>query len=46
MAVTAAVFLPPALLVFTLFVTMPMAEAARYSLFNWNGYGVPSRSTA
>ncbi len=43
MVVTALVFVPPALLVFTLFVALPMAEAARYSLFNWNGYGVPTR---
>jgi raffinose/stachyose/melibiose transport system permease protein len=41
MWVTAAVFVPPALLVFTLFVVLPIAESARYSLFNWNGYGVP-----
>jgi raffinose/stachyose/melibiose transport system permease protein len=38
------VFLPPALLLFTLFVTLPVAEAAYYSFFNWNGYGAPSRS--
>jgi raffinose/stachyose/melibiose transport system permease protein len=37
-------FLPPALLLFTLFVTLPVAEAAYYSFFNWNGYGAPSRS--
>lgn len=41
MLVTTAVFVPPALLVFTLFVVLPIGEAARYSLFNWNGYGVP-----
>lgn len=41
MLVTAAVFVPPALLVFTLFVVVPIGEAAHYSLFNWNGYGVP-----
>ena len=41
MLVTAAVFVPPALLVFTLFVVLPIGEAARYSLYNWNGYGVP-----
>ena len=39
--VTAAVFVPPAVLLFTLFVVIPMGEAARYSLFNWNGFGVP-----
>src|SRR5947209_795712 len=36
-------FLPPALLVFTMFVTLPVFEAAYYSFFNWNGYGTPSR---
>ena len=34
-------FLPPALLLFTLFVILPMGEAAWYSLYNWNGYGTP-----
>jgi ABC-type sugar transport system permease subunit len=37
-------FLPPALLLFTLFVTLPVAEAACCSFFNWNGYGAPSRA--
>ncbi|MEZ5668274.1 MAG: sugar ABC transporter permease [Alphaproteobacteria bacterium] len=36
-------FLPPALLLFTLFVILPMGEAAYYSVFNWDGYGTPSR---
>ena len=36
-------FLPPALLIFTLFVTWPVVEAAYYSFFNWNGYGAPSK---
>jgi hypothetical protein len=36
-------FLPPALLVFTLFVTWPVVEAAYYSFYNWNGYGAPSK---
>ena len=36
-------FLPPALLLFTLFVTWPVVEAAYYSFFNWNGYGAPSK---
>jgi hypothetical protein len=36
-------FLPPALLLFTLFVTLPVAEAAYYSFFNWNGYGAPTK---
>ena len=34
-------FLPPALLLFTLFVVMPVVEAAWYSGFNWNGFGSP-----
>ena len=34
-------FLPPALVLFTLFVILPMGEAAWYSLYNWNGYGLP-----
>ncbi|MEO8022997.1 MAG: sugar ABC transporter permease [Polaromonas sp.] len=36
-------FLPPALLLFTLFVALPMGEAAWYSFFNWNGYGAPTQ---
>src|SRR3954453_23207493 len=32
-------FLPPALLLFTLFVVTPVMEAGWYSAFNWNGYG-------
>jgi len=35
-------FLPPALLVFTIFVMLPMGEAAWYSFYNWNGYGPPT----
>lgn len=34
-------FLPPALLLFTLFVVAPVGEAAWYSGFNWNGFGTP-----
>jgi raffinose/stachyose/melibiose transport system permease protein len=37
----ALLFLPPALLLFTLFVMMPVVEAAWYSGFNWNGFGSP-----
>ncbi|HLY00250.1 MAG TPA: sugar ABC transporter permease, partial [Roseiarcus sp.] len=37
------VFLPPALLLFTVFVALPMAEAGWYSFFNWNGYGRPEK---
>lgn len=40
-AVTALIFLPPALLLFTVFVILPMGEAAWFSLFKWNGYGWP-----
>ncbi len=36
-------FLPPALILFTLFVVLPMGEAAFFSVFNWDGYGAPSR---
>jgi raffinose/stachyose/melibiose transport system permease protein len=36
-------FLPPALLVFTLFVVLPIAEAAWYSGFSWNGFGRPTK---
>ena len=41
--VTAAlILLPPALLLFTLFVMLPLGESAYYSFFSWNGYGAPS----
>ncbi len=36
---TAALFLIPALTLFTLFVILPMVEAGYYSFFDWNGYG-------
>ena len=35
-------FLPPALVLFTLFVVLPVGEAAWYSAFNWNGFGRPT----
>ncbi|GLR84382.1 carbohydrate ABC transporter permease [Bradyrhizobium iriomotense] len=35
-------FLPPALLLFTLFVVVPIGEAAWYSAFSWNGFGRPT----
>ena len=38
-----ALFLPPALLLFTVFVILPMGEAAWYSFYNWNGYGLPDQ---
>jgi len=37
------VFLPPALLLFTVFVALPMVEAGWYGFYNWNGYGRPER---
>ncbi|WP_431094543.1 carbohydrate ABC transporter permease [Polaromonas aquatica] len=42
-ATVALLFLPPALLLFTVFVALPMGEAAWYSLFSWNGYGTPTQ---
>jgi raffinose/stachyose/melibiose transport system permease protein len=39
---TLVLFLPPALLLFTLFVVLPIGEAAWYSGFNWNGFGRPT----
>jgi raffinose/stachyose/melibiose transport system permease protein len=36
-------FLPPGLLLFTIFVMLPMGEAAWYSFYNWNGYGPPTQ---
>lgn len=36
-------FLPPALLLFTLFVVLPIGEAAWFSGFNWNGFGRPTK---
>jgi len=40
---TALIFLPPALLLFSIFVVMPIGEAAWFSGFNWNGFGRPTR---
>ncbi len=37
------VFLPPALLLFTVFVALPMAEAGWFSFYNWDGYGRPEK---
>jgi raffinose/stachyose/melibiose transport system permease protein len=34
-------FILPAFLLFTLLVVLPMVEASRYSLYDWNGYGAP-----
>ncbi len=35
-------FLPPALLLFTALVVVPIGEAGWYSLFDWSGYGLPT----
>ena len=35
-------FLPPALILFTVFVILPIGEAAWYSFYDWNGYGLPT----
>ena len=40
---TLIIFLIPALTVFTLFVVLPIGEAAYYSFFRWNGYGDPEK---
>ncbi len=40
---TLVVFLPPALVLFTLFVALPMAQAGWYGFYNWNGYGQPEK---
>jgi raffinose/stachyose/melibiose transport system permease protein len=39
---TLVLFLPPALVLFSLFVILPVGEAAWYSGFNWNGFGTPT----
>jgi raffinose/stachyose/melibiose transport system permease protein len=40
---TCLLFLPPALLFFTVFVALPVVEAGYYGFFNWNGYGPPTK---
>lgn len=37
----APAFMAPALLLFGLFVIVPMLQTLRYSLFDWNGFGQP-----
>jgi raffinose/stachyose/melibiose transport system permease protein len=32
-------FIPPALILFTVFVVLPMIDAATFSFFDWTGYG-------
>jgi raffinose/stachyose/melibiose transport system permease protein len=39
--VAALIFLPPALLLFTIFVILPIGEAAWYGFYNWNGFNRP-----
>jgi raffinose/stachyose/melibiose transport system permease protein len=38
---TALIFLPPALALFTVFVILPIGEAAWYGFYNWNGLALP-----
>ncbi len=33
------IFLPPAVILFTVFVVLPMIDAVRFSFFDWTGYG-------
>lgn len=40
---TVLVFLPPALALFTVFVILPIGEAAWYGFYDWNGFGIPQR---
>lgn len=40
--VTAAILLPPAVLLFTVFVALPIGQGAWYSLYNWDGYASPT----
>lgn len=39
---TLVLFLPPALVLFTALVVVPIVQAGRYSFFDWNGYGAPT----
>lgn len=34
--------LPPALLLFTVFVILPLTQSGYYGFFHWNGYGAPT----
>ena len=38
---TLVIFIIPALTIFTLFVVLPIIEAAYYSFYRWDGYGDP-----
>ncbi len=35
------ILLPPALILFTLFVILPLGESGWYAFYDWNGYGTP-----
>jgi raffinose/stachyose/melibiose transport system permease protein len=37
------IFLPPALMLFTVFVFLPIVEAGWFGFFNWDGYGRPEK---
>ncbi|WP_299839460.1 carbohydrate ABC transporter permease [uncultured Jannaschia sp.] len=37
----ALILLPPALILFTLFVILPLGESGVYAFYDWNGYGAP-----
>ena len=37
----ALILLPPALILFTLFVILPLGESGLYAFYDWNGYGAP-----
>ncbi len=39
---TALIFLPPALVLFTVFIILPIGEAGWYAFFNWNGLRTPT----
>jgi len=36
------ILLPPAIMLFTVFVALPIGDAAYYSVFKWNGFGDPT----
>jgi raffinose/stachyose/melibiose transport system permease protein len=40
---TVLIFLPPALVLFTVFIVLPIGEAGWYGFFNWNGLGRPEK---
>lgn len=36
------ILLPPALILFSLFVILPLGQSGYYAFFDWNGYGTPT----